>query len=155
MHVTYYIISSLFFGWNSSLSRLFQLVMSCHWHMNMCCPMKLNVDMLTLFKKLYVNAKGENGKILFAFSTWKQPWWSLSDTMHGTQYYLYLFSSFINHKFYKFVSFYNYVNVMWELYAQKARGRKCENILWICNDPMTMYFKLKRKNEGWPYNWRC
>jgi hypothetical protein len=52
LHVTYYIISSIFFGWNSSLSRLFQLVMSCHWHMNMCCPIKLHVDMITLFKKL-------------------------------------------------------------------------------------------------------
>jgi hypothetical protein len=37
----------------------------------------------------------------------------------------------------------------------KAKGRKCENVLWICNDPITMYFKHRRKNEGWPYNWRC
>jgi hypothetical protein len=32
--------------------RLFQFVMLCHWHMNMCCPIKLHVDMLTLFKRL-------------------------------------------------------------------------------------------------------
>jgi hypothetical protein len=117
LHITYYIISSSFFGWNSSLSRLFQLVVSCHWHMNMCCPIKLHVDMITLIKKLYVNAKGENGKIFFAFSMWEQPWWSLFDVLHGTQSCLYLFSYFRNHKLYKFVIFYNYVNVMRELYA--------------------------------------
>jgi hypothetical protein len=132
LYFIYYSISSLFFGWNSTLSRLFQLVMSCHWHMNMCCPIKLHGDMLTLFKNLltknYVNAKGENGKIFFAFNMWKQPWWSLFDVMHGTQSSFYLFSYFINHKLYKFVISYNYVNVMWELYAKKGRGRKCENI---------------------------
>ncbi len=67
--------------------------------------------MLTLFKKLYVNGKVENGKIFFTFSMWKQPW-SLFDTMHGSQSFLYLFSSFINDKLYKFVINYNYVNVM-------------------------------------------
>jgi hypothetical protein len=37
----------------------------------MCCLIKLHVDMLKLFKRLLtndVNAKDENGKISFAFS---------------------------------------------------------------------------------------
>jgi hypothetical protein len=80
---------------------------------------------------MYVNAKGENAKIFFAFKMCKQPQWSLFDIMHGTQSSFYLFSYFINHKLYKFVIFCNYVTVKWKLHAQMARERKCENILWI------------------------
>jgi hypothetical protein len=75
--------------------------------------------------------------------------------MHGTQSSLYLFSYFVNHKLYKFVIFYNYVNVMWELYAQKARGKKCETFYESSNNPIKMYFEHKRKNEGLSYNWIC
>jgi hypothetical protein len=32
-----------------------------------------NIVQKIVHKKLYVNAKGENGKIFFAFSMWKQP----------------------------------------------------------------------------------
>jgi len=91
----------------------------------------VNIVQKIVHKKLYVNAKGENGKIFFAFKMCKQPRWSLLDIMHGTQFSFYSFSYFINHKLYKFVIFYNYVNVMWELHAQMARERKCENILCI------------------------
>jgi len=48
---------------------------SRHWHMNMCYLIRLHVDMLTLFKKLFnkgidiiVNAKSENGKFFFTFN---------------------------------------------------------------------------------------
>jgi len=90
-----------------------------------------NIVQKIVDKKLYVNAKGKNGKVFFKFSMWKQPWWSLFDTMYGIQSSLYLFSYFINHKLYRSGICYNSVNVMWELYAQYARERKCENILWI------------------------
>jgi len=49
LHVTHYIVSSLPFS-----LKLYQgyFNMSCHWHMNMCCLIKLHVNMLTLFQKI-------------------------------------------------------------------------------------------------------
>ncbi len=37
--------------------------MSCHWHWNMCCLIRLHVDMLTLFKKLLTNEKMSMEKV--------------------------------------------------------------------------------------------
>jgi hypothetical protein len=57
--------------------------------------------MLILFKRLLtndVNAKGENGKISFAFSMWKQQWWSHFDIMHA-QSLVYFFFCFIGHNY--------------------------------------------------------
>jgi hypothetical protein len=84
--------------------------MSHHWHMNMCCLIKLHENILTLFKGLSTNEqmwiqKGENGKMTFAFHMWKQPWWSCFNIMHDVQSPLYFFFSFIHHKLYKIVWF--------------------------------------------------
>jgi hypothetical protein len=48
--VTHCIISSLPFDWNSFISRSFQH--AWHWHMNMCCLIRVHVNMLILFKGL-------------------------------------------------------------------------------------------------------
>jgi hypothetical protein len=34
---------------------------------------------------------------------------------------------------------------MFELYAQKSRGCKCESMLWVGDDPMQMSFEHKTK----------
>jgi hypothetical protein len=67
----------------------------------------------------------------FTFNMWKQPWWSCFHTMHNIQSLLYLFFCFIDYKLYKFMWFLTIMNIMWELYALRTRGNKCENMLWI------------------------
>ncbi len=77
---------------------------------------------------------------------WYYAWYSI---------FFLLVSNFINHKLYKFVIFYNYVNAMWKLHAQWQERENVKTFNEFGNDGMEMYFKHKRKIEGWPYNWRC
>jgi hypothetical protein len=46
---------------------------------------------------------------------------------------------------YIYVISYNYVNIMWELYSQRARGSKCQSTYEFDNDPMKMCFKHKTR----------
>jgi hypothetical protein len=62
--------------------------MSCNWHMIMCCLIRPPVNMLTLLKILLTKELMPMEKVktknAFAFSMWKQPWYSHFNTMHGT-----------------------------------------------------------------------
>jgi hypothetical protein len=109
--------------------------MSCHGHMNMCCVITLHVNMLTLFKKLLTKEPMPMQKVrmenAFAFSMWKQLWWSHFNTMHGTQspFYFYFFC-LIDHKLYKFMWFLAIMWILCESYMHKGQERENEKA-WI------------------------
>jgi hypothetical protein len=75
----------------------------------------------------------------------KQPWWSHFDSMHGIQSPFYFIFCFIYHKLYILCDFCNYDNIMWDLYAQKARGSNVKVHYEFGNDWKKMCFDTKQE----------
>jgi hypothetical protein len=63
----------------------------------------------------------------------------------NTQSPLYFIFCLKDYKLYKFIWFLTIMNIMWESYALRARGNKCESMLWIWQWSNKNVFKHKTR----------
>jgi hypothetical protein len=97
-----------------------------------CCLIRLHVHMLALLKKLSTKEHMSMQKVRMLKCFLYLAWENNHDGVILIFFFFFLFL-IINNKYYRYVLiFCNYVNIMWELYAQRARGNKCERTLWMC-----------------------
>jgi hypothetical protein len=119
--------------------------------MNLCCLIKFHVDMLTLLNRFLIKQTMQKVRMknVFVFSMWKQLRWMYFIFMHGTQSFFLKLLLFVNRKLYIFVWFFcNYVDIMWDLYAQRPRGTNVKVCYNFDNDEI-VFFKTLNNNESW------